>query len=83
MTFLITEGHIHPEPVSELSVFAGKNKRVWVVEFELVVIVDGRNLVYEARWPVRKEGDDAMLVEQKLCGRSQTCIAASFRPGTA
>jgi hypothetical protein len=83
MTFLKTEGHIQPEPVSVASAFVGKGKRVWVVEFELVVIVDGRNLVYEACWPISKQGEDAMIVQQEVCARGQTCIAATFKPGTA
>jgi hypothetical protein len=83
MTFLKTEGRIQPEPVSVASAFVGKNKKVWVVEFELVVIVDGRNLVYEARWPIPKEGKDATPVQQEVCARGQTCIAATFKPGTA
>lgn len=83
MTRLKTEGRIQPEPVSEASAFVGKNKKVWVVEFELVVTVDGRNLVYEARWPICKEGEDAMLVQQEVCARGHTCIAATFKPGTA
>lgn len=83
MTFLKTEGRIQPEPVSVASAFVGKSKKVWVVEFELVVIVDGRNLVYEARWPIPTEGEDAMLVQQEVCAKGQTCIAATFKPGTA
>jgi hypothetical protein len=43
------------------------------IDFELVMIVNGRNLRYEARWPVGGEARG----EQK-----QVCIAASFRPGT-
>jgi hypothetical protein len=83
MTFLLTEGLIFPEPVSETSAFAGKRKEVYVVEFDLVVIVDGRNLVYEALWPALKDGEDPALVEQQVCKTGRTCIAATFKPGTA
>jgi hypothetical protein len=50
-----------------------EGKRHYRIDFELVIIVNGRNLRYEARWPVGGE----VRVEQK-----QVCIAASFRPGT-
>ena len=42
------------------------------IEFELIMIINGRNLRFEARWP--KGG--------ALQGSTQICIAAAFRPGT-
>lgn len=42
------------------------------IEFELVMIINGRNLRFEARWP--KGGE--------VQGSTQICIAAAFRPGT-
>lgn len=41
------------------------------IEYDLVIIVNGRNLKYEVRWP---PGGKAMA-------EGQICIAASFRPG--
>jgi hypothetical protein len=70
MTFLRKEGLIKPTmPENGLS-----GKKYYKVQFELVMIVDGRNLRYEARWPV---GEGAQVQ-----GRGQTCIAAAFVPGT-
>jgi hypothetical protein len=42
------------------------------IEFELVMIIDERNLRYETRWP---RGGEARAY-------GQICIAAAFRPGT-
>jgi hypothetical protein len=68
MTFLKTNGIIEPvdpEPGTE-------GKRHYKVEFELVMIIDGRNLTFEARWP--KGG--------RVQERGQISIAAAFEPGT-
>ncbi|KAE9363645.1 hypothetical protein N431DRAFT_422567 [Stipitochalara longipes BDJ] len=42
------------------------------IEFELVMIINGRNMRFEARWPRGGE----------VQGSTQICIAAAFRPGT-
>ncbi|MCJ1246533.1 hypothetical protein MMC30_003741 [Trapelia coarctata] len=68
MTFLKTDGIIvpvEPEP-------GERAKRHWKVEYELVMIVNGRNMRYEARYPAGGE------VQQK----GQISIAAAFVPGT-
>ena len=70
MTFLKTEGHITPIVPEE----GKRGTKHYKVEFELVMIVDGRNLRYEARYPIGDEGQ----VQQ----RGQICIAAAFVPGT-
>jgi hypothetical protein len=70
MTFLRTEGHIQPTIPKD----GWPGKKHYKVEFELVMIVDGRNLRYEARWPI----GEGSQVQQK----GQTCIAAAFIPGT-
>jgi hypothetical protein len=69
MTFLKTEGLelIVPEK-------GERGTKHWKVDFDLVMIVDGRNLRYEARYP-RGEGG---RVQEK----GQTSIAAAFHPGT-
>ena len=69
MTFLRTEGRIQPTLPED-----GSGRKYYKVQFELVMIVDGRNLRYEARWPI---GEGAQV--QK---KGQTCIAAAFVPGT-
>jgi len=81
MTFLMTEGHIQPELPSEFSKYSNSEGRHWAVTFDLVMIVDGRNLRYEARWPPSK--DDEMSQQQVVHAQGQICIAAAFKPGTA
>lgn len=71
MTFLRDKGIIKP-------VYAKNGKEGvehYRVEYELVAIVAGRALRYEARYPAGEEG--------KVLGRGQFCIAAAFREGTA
>ena len=68
MTFLRKQRLIQPTEDS------WSKKKFYKVEFELVMIVDGRNLRYEARWPI---GDGAQVQN-----KGQTCIAAAFVPGT-
>jgi hypothetical protein len=81
MTFLKDEGHIELEAPSMYCTDPDA-KPFWSVEFELVMIVDGRNLRYEARWPA--PGKDKLPVEnQTVHAQGQICIAAAFRPGTA
>ncbi|KAF2181396.1 hypothetical protein K469DRAFT_590044, partial [Zopfia rhizophila CBS 207.26] len=52
MTFLKTEGRIEPESPSETSTYSNPQRQHWAIHFELVIIVEGRNLRYEARWPL-------------------------------
>jgi hypothetical protein len=49
-------------------------RRHYKVEIQLVIIIEGRNLRFEARWPVGEDG-------QKMA-EGQVSIAAAFRPGT-
>lgn len=68
---------------SEISAHFGKsNKKYWRVEFDLVMILDGRNLRFEARWPPAER-----VVQfgqaQSVQASKQICIAAAFKPGTA
>jgi hypothetical protein len=44
------------------------------VEYDLIVIVEGRNLRYEARYPVGSAG--------RTLKAGQVSIASAFRPGT-
>lgn len=83
MTFLKDEGHIQPESPSEFSTYSGpRAPKYWAVTFDLVMIVDGRNLRYEARWPPSTDVD-ARNHGQRVHAMGQTSIAAAFRPGTA
>jgi hypothetical protein len=82
MTFLKDQNLIHPEVTSDWSKFTGsKKKRYLTVEFDLVMIVEGRNLRYEARWPSVGKLKDGQ--EQQVQAAGQVCIAAGFQPGTA
>ena len=68
MTFLVDQGLIE---AIEPDAHSG-GKRHYKIELELVMIIDGRNLRYEARWPAEGEVQ---------CG-GQISIAAAFQPGT-
>jgi hypothetical protein len=65
MTFLRTEGHIQPikpdNPYGRLH---------YCVEYELVMIVDGLNIKYEARW---NDGQEIHVLARK-----KISIAAAF-----
>jgi hypothetical protein len=82
MTFLRDRGYINPtEPTESSAHYGNKNKWYYIVEFDLVMILDGRNLRYEARWPPEK-----MLEKfgqaQTIHASGQICVAAAFKPGT-
>ena len=68
MTFLRTDGLIVPIEPEE----GEKGNRHYKVEYELVMIIDGRNMRYEARYPAGGEVQE----------RGQISIAAAFLPGT-
>jgi hypothetical protein len=65
MTFLRTEGHIRP--IKSEHTYGKLHYRV---EYELVMIVDGLNIKYEARW---KNGQEVRVIRRK-----QINIAAAF-----
>jgi hypothetical protein len=76
MTFLKTERRLQPVgPYPD----SKSGRRFYDVEFDLVIKVDGRNLKFEARWPRRKEGENALGQVQ---ASGQIAIAAAFLPGT-
>jgi hypothetical protein len=68
MTFLRDEGYIKVVEAQPGDPW----KSHYEVELELVMIVNNRDLRYEARWPVGGE----------VRGNGQISIAAAFRPGT-
>jgi hypothetical protein len=83
MTFLREEGHIKLQEPSVYSTYQGpKAPRYWSVEFQLVMIVEGRNLRYEARWPLPSE-DEQTSQGPTVHATGQISIAAAFKPGTA
>jgi len=82
MTFLKDQRLIKPKPPSYWSKHSGSGVCHWEVTFDLVMIVDGRNLRYEARWPSLKD-PEAAIHQQSVQGEGQICIAAAFKPGTA
>ncbi|KAB8293932.1 hypothetical protein EYC80_009405 [Monilinia laxa] len=70
MTFLRERGIIKPVDPDD----GKKGVKHYKVEFELVAIVEGRALRYEARYPAGEDG--------KVLGKGQFCIAAAFKEGT-
>ncbi|PVH73657.1 hypothetical protein DL98DRAFT_594843 [Cadophora sp. DSE1049] len=74
MTFLRDEGHINPivPQADEDGVVQGKPH--YQVTYDLVPIVEGRDLKYVARWPPNRGGE--------IMKAGQISIAAAFRPGT-
>jgi hypothetical protein len=81
MTHLRTEGRIQAQTPSEYSTFAGSDETYWEVHYEVRLIVEGRSIRFEARYPVRdnlRPGE-----EQKRLGMTLVGIAAAFAPGTA
>jgi hypothetical protein len=71
MTFLRDDGHIQPT----IPDAGSPGKPHYKVEFDLVMIVSGRSLRYEARWP---RGGGGRVIKSDQIG-----IAASFQSGTA
>ena len=83
MTFLRDEGYIQLQTPSADSTYKGpKAPKHWAVEFQLVMIVEGRNLRYEARLPAPKAQEHSAQV-QTVQAKGQISIAAAFQPGTA
>jgi len=82
MTFLRDEGHIQPKTPLSWSKYFGSEVLYWEVTLDLVIIVDGRNLRFEAMWPSLEE-PEAATHRPSVQGQGQFCIAAAFKPGTA
>ncbi|ORY16547.1 Hsp70 family protein-like protein [Clohesyomyces aquaticus] len=78
MNFLRTEGLIQLQRPEESS--KSRNSLFWSVKLELALIVEGRNLRYEARWPISVDLPPGQQQDVKATG--QICIAAAFEPGT-
>ncbi|KAH6723782.1 hypothetical protein BKA61DRAFT_626706 [Leptodontidium sp. MPI-SDFR-AT-0119] len=75
MTFLRDEGKILPVlPVPDKD-GVHQGKLHYKVEYDLVAVVEGRNLRYEARYPANENG--------RVQKTGQFSIAAAFLPGTS
>jgi hypothetical protein len=81
LTFLKDEGHIEPQEPSEYSIHFGSQKRFWEVHYEVAMIIEGRSIRFEARWPVKEELGPGKY--QRVLGMKLVGIAAAFPPGTA
>jgi hypothetical protein len=82
MSFLKDRDYIQPTEPSESSAYYGnKYKNFYVVEFDLVMILYGRNLRYEARWPPKAK-EEKFGQAQRTQASGQICVAAAFKPGT-
>jgi len=71
MTWLRDQKKLYPVPLNDND--GRRGKKIYRVEYQLVAMVQGRNLRYEARY----EGLEGMERQAK-----QVSIAAAFRPGT-
>jgi hypothetical protein len=67
------------EPKWEAGPRAKVSSHVRVVEFDLVIIIEGRQLKYEARWPAGTTRPEDVRVRK----RQYVSLAPSFAPGTA
>lgn len=61
MTFLRDEGLIEKLATAPLpnARRGAKQEYHWAVEFDLIMVIDGRNLRYEARWPPIRRPDES------------------------
>lgn len=81
LTFLKDEGLIKPRLPSDGRNLSGARKEFWEIHYEVALIVEGRSIRFEARWPSQedlKPGQDQKVLAMKLVS-----IAAAFKPGTA
>jgi hypothetical protein len=90
VTVLWDEGHLEiTYPRANSAAKSAKSaKPHYKIEYDLMVIVEGRNLRYAARWPARD--DHEQIWKRKRAGKSsymtletaQVSIASAFKPGT-
>lgn len=81
LTFLKNEGYLVPQRPSEHSIHYQTQKMFYEVIYEIAMIVEGRSIRFEARWPTKEmliPGQEQQVLATKLVG-----IAAAFQPGTA
>ncbi|KAH7385873.1 hypothetical protein BKA66DRAFT_548581 [Pyrenochaeta sp. MPI-SDFR-AT-0127] len=80
-TFLKDKGFIQPQIPTEYSAFSGSQKAYWLVRYEVALVVEGRSIRFEARWPLREDLGPGQ--QQQVRAMKHVGIAAAFRPGTA
>ncbi|KAF2181387.1 Hsp70 family protein-like protein [Zopfia rhizophila CBS 207.26] len=81
LTFLKDERLIEPQLPSVFSTHSSLQEKHWEAHYEVAMIVEGRSIRFEARWPLKdnlKQGQKQRVLAMKLVG-----IAAAFQPGTA
>ncbi|CAN9285841.1 unnamed protein product [Alternaria alternata] len=81
LTRLKDEGRIVPQYPSEASIHKGSKRCFWEVDYEVALIVEGRSIRFEARYPVK--GALGPGEQQEVLGAKLVGIAAAFAPGTA
>jgi len=81
LTRLKDEGRIVPQYPSEVSIHKGSKRCFWEVDYEVALIVEGRSIRFEARYPV--QGALGPGEQQEVLGVKLVGIAAAFAPGTA
>jgi hypothetical protein len=81
LTFLLEKNLIQPQFPSEYSTYVGSRKQHWVIHYEVALVVQGRSIRFEARWPVKRDLEPGK--SQEVLGMKLVGIAAAFQPGTA
>lgn len=88
MSFLRDEGYIRITQL-EIDTYTQQpsGKPHYGVEYDIVVIIENRNLRYEARWPSKEAvyaGDQVLALPEttEVRQRGQLSLAAAFHPGT-
>jgi hypothetical protein len=80
LTKLKDEGCIIPQRPSEHSIHFGSQKMYWEVFYEIAMIVEGRSIRFEARWPTTENLKAG--AKQEVLGARLVGITAAFQPGT-
>jgi hypothetical protein len=81
LSFLKDQKLIQPKTPDPEGNYAVKRAPYWEPEYEVALIIEGRSIRFEARWPLKEQllpGQEQRVLAMKLVG-----IAAAFKPGTA
>jgi hypothetical protein len=85
MSFLRDKGYIKITQPELNSSGRPIGKQHYRVEYDLVAIIENRNLRYEARWPSKEAvfaSDQVLPALPEVRQTGQLSLAAAFRPGT-